>query len=169
MHLTTQLGLTNMARTSAEPLSSVHPANFLTGEHGPDSGTDDSAQAPRKLARSPAPQTQSEIAAQRMLLTAVKVAHEELGEKISAFLGCAAALWLGGLSRQSLCNTLVLVLLEAVSDVAKAAVYAASKIDATKITLAFHGPTLLGVVLVGGGAWCAVLAALRINCLFNVS
>ena len=37
------------------------------------------------------PNRRSEAAAARMLLLAVKIAHEELGEKIALLLGCAVA------------------------------------------------------------------------------
>ena len=76
-------------------------------------------------------------------LLAIKVAHEELGEKVAMFLGCTVALWVGGLSSESVAKALALVLLEAVSDVAKAAAYAASKIDVGHVRFNFHRPTCL--------------------------
>ncbi len=77
------------------------------------------------------------------------------------FLGCAFALSVGRLSSESVAKALALVLLEAVSDVTKAAVYAASKIDAGRVRFNFHWPTLLGVALVGGaGVLCWVPSAL---------
>ena len=65
---------------------------------------------------------------------------------------CSVALWVGGLSSESVAKALALVLLEAISDVAKAAAYAASKIDVGHVQFNFHWPTLLGLTLVGEGA-----------------
>ncbi len=96
------------------------------------------------------------------------MAHEELGEKVAMFLGSTFALWVGGLCSESVAKALALVLLEAVSDVAKAAAYAASKIDVGHVRFNFHRPTLLGLALVGGGSWAALLVAVRINCLIGV-
>ena len=101
------------------------------------------------------------------LLLATKVAHEELGEKVAVFLGCTVALWVGGLSSESVAKALALVLLEAVSDLAKAAAYKASKIDVGHVRFNFHWPTLLGTALVGGASWGALLGAIRVNCLIG--
>jgi hypothetical protein len=102
------------------------------------------------------------------LLLATKVAHEELGEKVAMILGCTVALWVGGLSSESVAKALALALLEAVSDVAKAAAYAASKIDVGHVRFNFHWPTLLGLAFVGGGtSWGILLAAIRTNCLID--
>ncbi len=104
----------------------------------------------------------------RKLLLATKVAHEELGEKVAMFLGCTVALWVGGLSSASMAKALALVLLEAVSDVAKAAVYAASRINVGHARFNFYWPTLLGIALAGGGGSVgALLGAIRINCLIG--
>ncbi len=100
-------------------------------------------------------------------LLATKVAHEELGEKVAMFLGCTVALWVGGLSSESLAKALALVLLEAVSDVTKAAAYAASKIDVGHVRFNFHWPTLLGLALVGGASWGGLLIAIHYNCLIG--
>jgi hypothetical protein len=64
-------------------------------------------------------------------------------------------------------KALALVLLEAISDVAKAAAYAASKIDVGHVQFNFHWPTLLGTALMGGTSWPALLFAIRINCLIG--
>ena len=101
------------------------------------------------------------------LLLATKVAHEELGEKVAVFLGCTVALWVGGLSSESVTKALALVLLEAFSDVNKTTVYAASEIDVGHVRFNFHWPTLLGTALVGGASWGVLLAAARINCLIG--
>jgi hypothetical protein len=102
------------------------------------------------------------------LLLATKVAHEELGEKVAVFLGCTVALWVGGVSSESVAKALALALLEAVSDVTKTTAYAASKIDVGHVQFNFHWPTLIGVALVGGGAsWGALLGAIRFNCLIG--
>ena len=102
------------------------------------------------------------------LLLATKVAHEELGEKVAVFLGCTVALWVGGLSSESVAKALALVLLEAVSDAAKAAAYVASKVDAGHVRFNFHWPTLLAISMVGGGvSWGCLLGAIRVNCLFG--
>jgi uncharacterized membrane protein len=111
--------------------------------------------------------SRSKAVTRNQLLLATKVAHEELGEKVAMFLGCTVALWVGGLSSESVAKALALVLLEAISDVAKAAVYAASKIDVGHVQFNFHWPTLLGLALVGGGSWGSLLGAIRINCLIG--
>jgi uncharacterized membrane protein len=59
------------------------------------------------------------------------------------------------------------VLLEAISDVTKAAAYEASKIDVGHVRFNFHWPTLLGTALVGGASWGALLGAIRVNCLIG--
>ncbi len=101
------------------------------------------------------------------LLLATKVAHEELGEKVALLLGYSVALWVGGLISESMAKALALVLLEAVSDVAKAVAYAASEIDVGHVRFKFHLPTLLGVALVGGSSWATLLVAIRTNCLIG--
>jgi hypothetical protein len=101
------------------------------------------------------------------LLLATKVAHEELGEKVAMFLGCTCALWVGGRSGELVAKALALVLLEAVSDLAKAAAYAASDIDAGHVRFNFHWPTLVALELVGGASWALLLAAIRFNCLIG--
>ena len=101
------------------------------------------------------------------LLLATKVAHEELGEKVAVFLGCTVALWVGGLSSESVAKALALVLLEAVSDWTKTVAYAASKIDVGHVRFNFHWPTLLGIAFVGGASWGALLGAIRMNCLIG--
>jgi hypothetical protein len=101
------------------------------------------------------------------LLLATKVAHEELGEKVAVFLGCTAALWVGELSSESVAKALALVLLEIVSDGTKTVAYAASKIDVGHVRFNFNWPTLIGVALVGGSSWGALLVAVRINCLIG--
>ncbi len=102
------------------------------------------------------------------LLLATKVAHEELGEKVAVFLGSTVALWVGGLSSESVAKALALVLLEALSDVAKAAAYAASEIDVGHVRFNLHWPTLLGVAFVGAGvSWSCLLGAIRVNCLIG--
>ena len=111
--------------------------------------------------------SRSKAVTRNQLLLATKVAHEELGEKVAMFLGCMVALWVGGLSSESLAKALALVQLEAVSDMAKAAAYAASKIDVGHVRFNFHWPTLLGLALAGGGSWGASLFAIRVNCLIG--
>ncbi len=83
------------------------------------------------------------------------------------FLGCTVALWVSGQSSESVAKALALVLLEAISDMAKAAAYAASKIDVGHVRFNFHRPTLLGTALVGGASWGGLLVAARINCLIG--
>jgi hypothetical protein len=108
---------------------------------------------------------QSQAAAARKLLLAVKIPHEELGEKTALFLGCAVAARVGGLSSEWAVKALALLLLEAVADVAKAGAYAASKIDVGHVRFNFHWPSLLGVTLVGGATWGVMLQAIGFNCL----
>ncbi len=128
---------------------------------------DASPQAASKIARSPSlPSPASRALTQdHKLLLATRVAHEELGEKVSLCLGCAAASWLGGLSADSATRALALFFLEAASDMAKSAAYAASDIEVGRVTFVLHLPSLLGVALVGGASWFALLAAIRFNCL----
>jgi hypothetical protein len=112
-----------------------------------------------------------ELAAQKesrnadRLWLATKVAHEELGEKTSMFLGCSCALWVGGLSARSASNALFLVAIEAVSDVGKMAAYAVMGVDVGSARFNFHLPTLLGAVLVGASSSSALLTAIRVDCL----
>ncbi len=140
--------------------SRVQPSELTESVLGPGSG-DDAPAALKHGASSMA--SQSEAVTINKLLLATKVAHEELGEKVAMFLGCSVALWVGGLSSESVAKALALVLLEAISDVAKAAAYAASKIEVGHVRFNFHWPTLLGLALVGGGSWAGLLFAIRTN------
>ena len=130
------------------------------GDGAPDATPKIKHVAPTKASR-------SEAVMRNKRLLATKVAHEELGEKVAMFLGCTVALWVGGFSSESVAKALALLLLEAVSDVTKAAAYAASKIDVGHVRFNFHWPTLLGLALVGGGSWGGLLTAIRINCLIG--
>ncbi len=116
-------------------------------------------------ARSPAEQSEAATASQ--LLLAVKIVHEELGEKTALFLGCTVAARVGGLSSEWTVKALALLLLEAVSDLAKGSAYAASKIDVGLARFNFHWPSLLSVALVGGASWSLLLGAISINCLIG--
>ncbi len=79
-------------------------------------------------------------------------------------LGCTVALWVGGLSSASVAKAFALVLLEAISAVAKAAVYAASQMDVGHVQFNLHCPTLLGTALLAGvaalGCCCGLLLLL---------
>jgi hypothetical protein len=110
------------------------------------------------------PANQAVAAARSKLLIATKVAHAELGEKVALLLGCAAAIAMSGRSRESTARASALVLLEAVSDHAKVAAYAANGISVSNTRFNFHWPTLLGLALVGGVAWSTLLMALRLEC-----
>ncbi len=149
--------------------SRAHPSELPESVPGPGSG-DDAPDATPKIkhgAPSMSMANLSEAVMRNRRLLATKVAHEELGEKVAMFLGCTVALWAGGFSSESVAKALALVLLEAVSDVTKAAAYAASKIDVGHVRFNFHWPTLLGVALVGGASWGDLLSAIRINCLIG--
>ena len=146
--------------------SSWAPSRVIPEQEGPREGA--SPHAAGKFSQSPPSQSlasPSELIHDRKLLLATRVAHEELGEKVALCLGCAAALWLGGLSAESATRAIALCLLEAASDVAKSAAYASSDIQVGRVTFALHLPSLLGVALVGGASWLAMLAAIRFNCL----
>ena len=148
--------------------SSVHPSEQGTGP----SSSKEAPAASREPAHgeaeaaAPSPARRSEAAAARKLLLAVKIAHEELGEKAAVFLGCAVAARVGGLSSEWAVKTLALLLLEAVSDLAKTGAYAARKIDVGHVRFNFHWPTLLGVAVIGGGSWGMLLVAIGFNCFF---
>ncbi len=103
---------------------------------------------------------------ERRLLIATRVAHEELGEKCAAILGCALAQWLGGLSSASAARSVVLIVTEAVADVLKTSVWAAhAEVDVANVRFTFHWPTLIGVACFGAATCCNLLVALRIDCL----
>jgi hypothetical protein len=146
--------------------SSVHP---LKQDTGPSSGKEAPASS-RELAlgeagaASRSPDRPSEAAETRNLLLAVKIAHEELGEKTALFLGCAVAARVGGLSSEWAAKAFALLLFETVSDVAKASVYAARNIDVGHARFNFHLPSLLGVALVGGASWAGLMGAIGLNC-----
>ncbi len=96
---------------------------------------------------------------------ATRVAHEELGEKMAIFIGGAFALAFEGLSPYSCTKLLMLVLLEAVADTLKEAVYAKSAIDVGRVQLNIRGSTLVAVALIGCSTCCCLLCAIRANCL----
>ncbi len=100
------------------------------------------------------------------LLIATRVAHEELGEKCAVILGCGFAQCLGGISSALAANAIALIVLEAVCDALKAAVWAAhAQVDVAHVRFTFHWPTLLGLICVGASTCCNLLAALRFDCL----
>ena len=161
-------------KTGREWLSRVKSSRVLSSRVQPSelplrpgSGDDAPGATPKLKHGASSIASRSEAVIRNKLLLATKVSHEELGEKVAMFLGCTVALWVGGLSSESVAKALAIVLLEAVSDVAKAAAYAASKIDVGHVQFNFHWPTLLGLALVGGGSWGPLLAAIRINCLIG--
>ena len=129
------------------------------GGQGPFAGSKD-------LAHDGSPVGRSEIEASKLLL-AVKIAHEELGEKAAIFLGCSVAARVGGLNSVWAGKVLALLLLEALSDLAKASAYAALKIDVGRARFNFHWPSLLGVALLGGASCAGLLAAIGVNCLIG--
>jgi hypothetical protein len=149
--------------------SSVYPSEQGTGPNF----NKEAPAASREIAHgeakaaAPSPARRSEAAVPKKLLFAVKVAHEELGEKAALFLGCAVAARVGGLSSEWAVKTLALLLLEAVSDLAKTGAYAARKIDVGHVRFNFHWPSLLGVALVGGGSCGVLFAAIGFNCLIG--
>ncbi len=106
-----------------------------------------------------------EADSRRKLWLATKVAHEELGEKLAMILGCMAAVSVTGLTSGIVAKVLVLVLLEAVSDVSKAAAYSAYRVEIGKVRLNFYAPAVTATVMVGVAAWCTMGGAIRINCL----
>ncbi len=154
-------------------LSRVLPTRAQPSEHAesvlrPGSGNNTPENTPKLKHGASSTVSRSEAVMRKKLLLATKVAHEELGEKVAVFLGCTVALWVGGLSSESVAKALTLMLLEAVSDAAKAAAYVASKVDAGHVRFNFHWPTLLAISMVGGGvSWGCLLGAIRVNCLFG--
>jgi hypothetical protein len=153
--------------------SRVLPSRAQASEHAestPVSGSgNDAPQATPKLKHGASSTvSRTEAVMSKKLLLANKVAHEELGEKVAVLLGCTVALWVGGLSSESVAKALTLMLLESVSDAAKAVAYAASKIETGHVRFNFHWPTLLAISMVGGGvSWGCLLGAIRVNCLFG--
>jgi hypothetical protein len=101
------------------------------------------------------------------LLVATKLAHDELGEKVALFVGCATASVLHG--RESTYGVLggnfcALVLIECVSDMVKDAIYLFNAIDTGVVTYV-PGPTLLTAMIAGASSCAALLGGVRINCL----
>jgi hypothetical protein len=167
LDLNTGRELLSRVKSSRVLSSRVQPSDLTENVLGPGSG-DDAPDATSKLKHgASSTASRSEAIMRNKLLLATKVAHEELGEKVAVFLGCTVALWVGGLSSESVAKAVALVLLEAVPDVAKAAAYAASKIDTGHVRFNFYWPTLLGLALVGGGSWGTLLGAIRMNCLIG--
>ncbi len=110
------------------------------------------------------PASQREAAARHKLLVATRVAHADLGEKVALILGCTAAIWISGRSRESTARASALILLEAVTDLAKAATYAASGINVGNTRFNFHFPTLTGVAFIGGVGCAGLLLSVRLEC-----
>jgi hypothetical protein len=161
--------LLNRTKSRFKSTRSIHPAKDTgpsSSKYVPEGSGELTLKESVASARSPA-LLLSEAATERKLLLAVKVAHEELGEKTAVFIGCAVAARLGGLSSEWAAKALALLLLEAVSDLTKASAYAASKIDVGRARFNFHWPSLLGVALLGGSSCALLLAAIGINCLIG--
>jgi hypothetical protein len=114
-------------------------------------------------------QGQSERIHLAKLLRATKLAHEELGEKTSLWIGCSVAAWFEGAHNVSgtAAKVLALVLFEALSDIAKEAIYAASKIEVGHVRFTFHGPLFLTIALIGGAACGGVFNAVRAACMIG--
>jgi hypothetical protein len=103
---------------------------------------------------------------ERRLFIASRVAHEELGEKCAAILGCVLAQWLGEFSSASAARSVALIVLEAVSDALKTSVWAAhADVDVAHVHFTFHWPTLLGVACFGASTCCCLFAGLHFECL----
>jgi hypothetical protein len=161
------LTLVNVKSSRVLP-SRAQPSEHAESVLSPGSGNDAPETTPKLKDSASSTGSRSEADMRNNLLLATKVAHEELGEKVAVFLGCTVALWVGGLSSESVAKALALMLLEALSDVAKEAAYAASNIDAGHVRFNFHRPTLLAISLVGGGvSWGTLLGAIRSNCLIG--
>jgi hypothetical protein len=152
-------------KTSRVLSSRVQPSEHAESVLGPGSGDDASDATPKLKHGASSMVSRREAVMRKKLLLATKVAHKQLGEKVAMFLGCTVALWVGGLSSESAAKALALVLLEAISDAAKAAAFMASKIDVGHVRFNLHWPTLLGLVLVA--SWGCLLVAIRINCLIG--
>ncbi len=150
-------------------IRSVHPSEQGTGP----SSSKEAPAASREPSHGeaegpvPSPARRSEAVAARKLLLAVKIANEELGEKTALLIGCAVAARVGGLSSEWAVKALALLLLEAVSDLAKEGAYRARKIDVGHVRFNFHWPSLLAVTFVGAGSCSMVLVAIRFNCLIG--
>jgi hypothetical protein len=127
------------------------------------------SQAVKLASHADSPADQDEAAARRKLLIATRVAHADVGEKAALLLGCAAAIWISGLSLELTARAFALVLLEAVADHAKAATYAAGGINVRSIGLNFHFLTLLGIALTGGTSCATLFLAVRIECWISES
>jgi hypothetical protein len=100
------------------------------------------------------------------VLLAIKVVHEDLGEKCALFIGAAVAVGYWGPSARALFNAFALVLLEAVSDELKRRIYEANTINVGRVTFCFHWPTVVAVGMMGCCGSSLLLAAIRINCWF---
>jgi hypothetical protein len=166
MGMSTRMGsLTRMGTSSPR---SVHPSELGTGP-----SSKKAPGASRELAHgeaeaaAPSLARRSEAAVATKLLLAAKITHEELGEKTALFLGCAVAGRVGGLSSEWTVKVLALLLLEAVSDLAKVGVYGARKIEVGHCRFNLHWPSLLGVALLGGSSCALLLAAIGFNCLIG--
>lgn len=144
-------------------LFATHATQAKLGRAGGSSSVRPASQQPKASALEGAPEPQA--AAELLLVT--KLMHEELGDKTAVVIGAVAALWLGGLSQESACRAIWLVLLEAFSDSVKMAVYKSRSLDVATVQYSFHLPSIVGVGLAGAGAWCELLVAIRVNCLIS--
>jgi hypothetical protein len=160
-----RMGSTRMGTAS----SSVHPSEQGTGPSSSKEALAASRAPAHGEAKAAAPSLarRSEAAAARRQLLAVKIAHEELGEKTALLIGCAVAAHVGGFSSEWAVKALALLLLEAVSDMAKAGTYRARRIDVGHVRFNFYSRNLLAVAFVGAASWAMVLVAISMNCLIG--
>ena len=98
---------------------------------------------------------------------AVKLAHEELGERVALLLGCAVGVVLRGFEVAAIANMGVLILLEIASDEVKELVYARRGIHTGRVSFQLHIPTVAAVVLSALASTVTVFTGLRLNCLFS--
>ncbi len=97
---------------------------------------------------------------------AVKLAHEELGEKISLFVGATLAATVHGslVAGNVLTRFFALLLIECVTDEIKASFFASVGLHIRHVESKFHIRSALGVIFMGVAASSSTLGSVRYQC-----
>ncbi len=125
-------------------------------------------------ASSPGSERQGEVARDRRcqmtrLFVATKVAHEDLGERCAMFIGCSLAVAYaeGLVIADTAAKVVILMLLEALTDLGKVAIFRACQIEIGRVRFHLHVWAIVAVALVGATGCGAVASGIRINCMIG--
>ncbi len=144
----------DLTRTISRGSSRVKPSNWAELSPQDDAATKDDAATRERTAL-------------RRLSVASKVAHQDLGERVAMFVGCALGLAQAEPSAFVAGKVLTLVVLEIATGFAKVAIFAASEIRVGTVRFNAHLSAFIAVAFAGACGCEGVNGGLRINCMIG--